>query len=433
MNPSSLIKQQLKQKLKFENEDNDDLAGDITNTVSGNNISRLFTPSKNNPKTISILSFLNGSDKINVNVDETTTYYHYPIDFLDKDFENLNVTQYKKVNLCIYTINTTKVKPFMLWLLNKNGNTMYWPNFQPKTNIVSESEKRLRDLSIYNKSKCMGYKSYDNQVFIFYNLEDNYETVDYCKDSTPFWWSTLHEIILAEYILYFTVHDSVRNVFLRDNRLIYLLDKDNHSYELPSVAFNGSHSHTMDYNVKVGLGQANPAWASQGPYYYFANYLRAAKFGSWNVMGNFQEHDIDGEIITDNEHGRFKKGGVIRFIIFPSRIKVVMNRPWDKENKQVPSLQKEIIETSKEYKLKLYDSKGTWTKEYDSVFLGPLEIEKNVFVHSGISWTLKSYFQYKPLSYHYFDKKTIPEKYTPDLDKDIDVYKNKSFPYFKII
>ncbi len=432
MNPSSLIKQQLKQKLKFEDKHDDVLAGDIKSYNSGN-ITRLFTPSKHNPKTISILSFLNGSDKINVNVDEITTYYHYPIDFLDKDIENLNVGQYNKVNLCIYTVNTTIVKPFMLWLLNKHDNYMYWPNFKPKTNIESESEKKLHDLSIYDKCNFMGYQSYNKEVFVFYKLEDNYDILDYYKSTTPFWWGTLHEIILADYMLYFTIHHSVTDLFLRDNRLIYLLDKENHAYELPTVAFNGSHSHTMDYNVKVGLGQGNPAGASQGPYYYFANYLRAAKFGSWNVMKNFQEKDIDGEIITDNEHGRFKKGGVIRFVIFPSKIKVVMNRPWDKENKQVPSLQKEIIETSKEYKLKLYDSKGTWTKDYDSVFLGPLEISKNVFIHSGISWTLKSYFQYKPISYHYFDKKTIPEKYTPDLDKDIDVYKNKSFPYFKII
>jgi len=430
MNPSSLIKQQLKQKLKFTNKQDDGLAGDISNK---DDITRMFTPSKHNPKTISILSFLNGNESITVNIDNPITYYHYPIDFLNKDVQNLKVSDFKKVNLCIFTVNTTLIKPFLQYLLNKHGDIMYWPNFVPKMNIDSESSEKLTELDIKDKTKFMGYNIYKKEVYMFYQLEDNYNTTDYYTKDSDFWWCTINEIILENYVLYYKIHRSVWNEFLRERRLLYLLDKKNLAYELPTIGFNGSHSHGMDYNVRVGISKANPAWASQGPYYYFANYLRAAKFGAYNVIGNFKEKEIDGDIITDNEHGRFKKGGIIRFVLFPSRVKVVMNRPWDKPMKQVPSLEKDIIDKSTEYKFKLYDSKGTWTKDYDSVFLGPLEIANNKYIHSGISWTVKSYFQYKPLSYHYFDKKTIPEKYNPGIDEKIDIYKEKDYPYFKII
>ena len=79
---------------------------------------------------------------------------------------------------------------------------------------------------------------------------------------------------------------------------------------------------------------------------------------------------------------------------------------------------------------KIYDTKGSWVKDYDSVLLGPLKIGNNKVIHNGTSLTVKSYYQYKSLSYHYLDKKTIPEQYTPDLDeKYYDLSDNK---YFKI-
>ncbi len=403
MNPSSLIKQQLHDKLQFTHTIQDNVAGDIVNT------SRLFTPVCDNLKTKSVLEFLNVSNKIDINVTEPLTYYDYPIDFLDKDIENLNVRKYKKVNLCIYTVDTTILKPFLMWLLNKINNVMYWPNFKPTANILLEAQEKIKALSIYDKSEFMGYKLIEKEVFMFYKLEDNYDILDNYKNDMPFWWGSLNEILLVNYILYYKIHNSVKNLFLQDRRLLYLKDIEGDNYEIPIIGFNGSNSYTMDYNVKIGLNRGNPSTASQGPYYYFANYLRAAKFGSWNVMGNYKEKDIDGEIITDNEYGRYKNGGIIRFILFPNKIKVYLNRPWDKKIKQIPSMQKSITETSTEYKLKLFDTKGNWANEYDSVFLGPLEVSDNVYVHSGISCVVKNFLQYKSISYHYFNKKSIPE------------------------
>ena len=161
--------------------------------------------------------------------------------------------------------------------------------------------------------------------------------------------------------------------------------------------------------------------ASQGPFYYFANYMRAAKFAAWNVTGGYKEQEIAGDLITDNKFGRYIKGGIIRYIVYPGKTKVILNRPWDKVNDQV-SQDKEI---SKD-KRKVYDTKGTWVKDYDSVLLGPINVDGSI-IHNGTSLTVKSYYQYKAISYHYLDKKTVPQQYSPEIDKNYDEMNNVKF------
>jgi len=141
-------------------------------------------------------------------------------------------------------------------------------------------------------------------------------------------------------------------------------------------------------------------------------------------MGGYKESESGGELITDNEFGRYIKGGIIRFIVYPGKTKVVMNRPWDKKNNQNEN------ESLSEEKMKVYDTKGEWTKEYESVLLGPIKVDNKV-LHNGSSLTVKNFYQYKSLSYHYLDKKTVPPQYSPDVDMnytDID----SSLKYLKI-
>ena len=73
---------------------------------------------------------------------------------------------------------------------------------------------------------------------------------------------------------------------------------------------------------------------------------------------------------------------------------------------------------SKEKK-KVYDTKANWSKEYESVLVGEIEVDGKV-LHNGTSITVKDYYQYKSLSYHYLDKKTVPQQYSPEVDKDYD-------------
>ena len=424
MIPTSKIKQQLKKTMDFKRET--PLAGkDIINTIKQDNI---LAPNNITPGSVSIMSFLQ-TKKDNTNTDKFISmqpikYYYYPIEFLNKDIDKINMKG-KTVNICIYMVDTTTTKPFLTYLLNKLDNKFTWPFFQLKTNnIKKECETKLINLQILNNTQFKGYINFSNEIYMFYKIDDNFEYKKNIEDQTPFWFVTMYEILFARRILYYEIVSKVYNLFIKERRLQYLLDKKNLYYQIPLVLYNGAPSHKLDFYLKAGLLKASIT-ASQGPYYYFANYLRAAKFGSWNVVGGYKEEEKGGELITDNEFGRYIRGGIIRFIVYPGKQKVVLNRSWDKENPQI----KRDLEMDN-IKKKIYDTKSSWIKEYDSVLLGPLETAPNQKIHNGISLTVKSYYQYKSLSYHYLDKKSIPQKYTPDIDKDYwNINKNK---YFKI-
>ena len=408
MIPGSKIKDQLRKKM-INNSSKSDLAGSENKTVKNLKVNTL-APDRVTPGSASIMSFLQTKSKERGSREfdsmNPIKYYYYPIEFLNKDIENISIN--KKINMCIFTVNTEISKPFLLFLLHNNKGNFDWPYFTSKKNVKSECEDKLINLQILNDTEFSGYIEKDDEIFVFYKLIDNFDYDQNIKSTTPFWFTTMFEILFCRRVLYYKVESSVYSIFIKERRLQYLLDKNNLYYQIPLIMFNGVPSHKLDFYLQAGLLKASIS-ASQGPYYYFANYLRAAKFASWNVMGGYKEQESGGEIITDNEFGRYIKGGIIRFIVYPGKTKVIMNRPWDEKNKQTDK-----SEMSEEKK-KVYDTKGNWVNDYDSVLLGPVNVD-NKTLHNGVSLTVKSFYQYKSLSYHYLDKKTVPQQYSPDID-----------------
>ncbi len=411
MIPASKIKNQLKRKIKLEKP----VKRDDENNSSGNNKDNSSILSDSlTPSSVSILSLLEKRSTQRKEIVENMTpvkYYHYPIDFLDKDIENIK--NGRKVNLCIFTVSTEISKPYILYLLYNNDKKFFWPSFKSTKNIKNECEEKLINLNILNDCEFSGYITKNNEEYIFYKLKDNFDYDQYLKSTTPFWFVSMFEILFTRKVLYFDIDSEVYNIFIHDRRLQYLLDKSNLYYKLPVVLYNGAPSHKLDFYLEAGLLKGS-IMGSQGPFYYFANYMRAAKFAAWNVTGGYKEQEIAGELITDNEFGRYIKGGIIRYIVYPGKTKAVLNRPWDPENNQV--IQDKHM--SKEKK-KVYDTKAGWTKEYESVLVGEIDVDGKR-LHNGTSITVKDYYQYKSISYHYLDKKTVPQQYSPEIDENYD-------------
>ncbi len=411
MIPSSKIKNQLKEKMNFSStkSEKSDLAGSNKSVVK-KLAENILAPDRGTPGTTSIMSFLktntNEKNKSEFESMNPIKYYYYPIEFLNKDIDN--IPSKKKVNMCIFTVNTEISKPFLMFLLNNKKGVFKWPYFISKNNVKKECEDKLINLQILNDTEFSGYIEKNNEIYVLYKLIDNFDYDQNLKSTTPFWFVTMFEILFSRKIMYFQIESNVYNFFIKERRLQYLLDKNNLYYQIPLILYNGAPSHKLDFYLEAGLLKASVS-ASQGPYYYFANYLRAAKFAGWNVMGGYSEQEQGGELITDNKFGRYIKGGVIRFIVYPGKTKTVMNRAWDKKNDQ-----NENVDLSEE-RMKVYDTKGEWVKDYDSVLLGPIKVD-NKIIHNGTSLTVKSFYQYKSLSYHYLDKKTVPDQYSPDID-----------------
>jgi len=424
MNPNCKIKQELKQRLQFtENKDLDNLQSKSPKkTPVSKSILDEESASEHTLPPISSTE-INTPSKLYATTHTPSSFYHYPIDFLNKNIDDINYSDITRVNICIFTVCTDGMSPFLLYLLNKHDDNMLWPHFTPTYNIDVESKSKLTDLNIEDQTEFKGYIHRDDTVYMFYQIQDNFKHRMLCNEKEPFWWASIYEILFSRTLLYFVVSPSVYNLFIEETRLQHLLDEKNLPHETPIVAYNGYNDNELEYSLRVGVFKGNPAIASHGPFYYFTNYMRAAKFGAYNVLEGYSEKEIGGEIITDNEYGRYTRGGIIRYIIFPGRQKIMFNRPWDKNNANNESIPP--------YKKKLYNTEGNWAKDYDSVILGPVEISPGKLIHNGSSFILSNFYQYKAITYHYLDKSSIPEQYLPKLDEEFWNV-NPEQQYFKI-
>ena len=62
-------------------------------------------------------------------------------------------------------------------------------------------------------------------------------------------------------------------------------------------------------------------------------------------------------------------------------------------------------------KMRISDHDGKWSENYDSVFLGKIELDNGSYLKNTPIIVLKDYNQQIPLSYHYIDKSCLNEKY----------------------
>ena len=69
--------------------------------------------------------------------------------------------------------------------------------------------------------------------------------------------------------------------------------------------------------------------------------------------------------------------------------------------------------------LRISDHDGTWTRIYDSVYLGNQELDDGSFLEETPMIVLKDYNQQIPLSYHFIDKNSLGYKY----DSNNDTYR----------
>ena len=85
---------------------------------------------------------------------------------------------------------------------------------------------------------------------------------------------------------------------------------------------------------------------------------------------------------------------LIRFALFLGRLKVPMNLPKDKIDESL--IKKQLLrENEKEVKhtMRISDHDGIWTRDYDSVYIGRLELDNGQKMENSC-WVVKSFTQY---------------------------------------
>jgi hypothetical protein len=362
------------------------------------------------------------------------------------------------VEYLVYYINKKAYKPFLEFMLYKSDDddTFYFPNFSQDISSYDILENadllldnllgadlctfkgRLIETDYMNDIKS----AYINQrVILLYELKEKNDTVPRMKKNDTLWWATVSELINYRKILFYNISDTVTDIFLAYTQAIKLYHNES-LIETPMVVFNGSDSNSAKYNAVFSIKKSDNE-SRYGPFYYFTDLYNAMRYSCY-----------------DNEtHEKNKKGGLVRFIIYPGKMKMFLekNKP-DRSEMAKYICSKHPIEKNT---IQFRDNDCKWTEQYNSVYNGiykiPIkksdgmtedeaadvaaDVAVDGFIYglddSGIDIDIASdildggnkakniyflamricineYIFQTPLSYYYIDTKDIPNKYEYD-------------------
>ena len=341
--------------------------------------------------------------------------FDYPIyDILRKDFKKIS-DNVRKITICPFFVTTCRnrfgiEKPYLQYLLYKYPETsgklsdlLVFPfkRFKHKINYLKESNKLLSK-AINIKIAPIGFLEDSESIFVFYDLSkvDEYtnkpraeqQWLKLIKHKSALWWVLIDEICNHKKSLNFHIHKSVYMLFYKNPTLIYLM-MDSKRIEIPIVAYYGNYYKFLPIIVTLGLKKEHYSSMSDmfGPFYYFTDYIGAFRQGGWTY--NYKQRKVYNREIAD-ENGKIIKGGIVRFAIFMSNTKVLL----DKYKSKITSGKKKHTD---------------WAKQYQSLYIGRVPKINGSVWEMNPKYVIKDYEQQIPLSMHLINMKSLKSTWDP--------------------
>lgn len=356
------------------------------------------------------------------------------------------------VEFLVYYINHTGYKPFLEFMLFKSSedDMLYFPNFLHSTsnyeilenasllldNLLGEGlcsfKGRVVESPTMNDVKSARIQQ---RIILLYELREKNDTDMRLRHTDSIWWGTVSEIFNYRKIMFYDISNTVTDVFLAYPAAIKIFHNEV-LLETPMVFYNGSDSNTAKYNAIFSIKKANND-SRYGPFYYFTDLYNAMRYACY---------DIDtGE--------KNKKGGVVRFIIYPGKMKVFMKK--DRPDKSDMAKNIYSINPLEKKTGQFRDNDCKWKEQYNSAYNGVYKIsvkksettsssdddddssdgsdhdnKNDDFVNKVSEKGKQKYIYYlamriciseynfqTPLSYCYIDTKDVPDKYEYDFKK----------------
>jgi hypothetical protein len=360
-------------------------------------------------------------------------YYNYGIkNFLSKEINEIKTSnQYISIHLCVYSVNTQGVLPFLQYLLTNNGyNLLTFPKLPiytliNKQSLIPYSEVYLSGIlqssfdEFTRNVKYDGFYEYDDDLYLFFDVTNCDINIDETYFSNHVRFGIMDEIVNHKNICNIQIDYNTTNFFIKNESLMYLFDEKNESYELPIIGFVGKSTEQKAHFVHMFRESAKDKTAILGPYFYFTSFHNAIRHGGWSA--DYKEERSYDNIITDHS-GKYKKGGLVRFALFIGKAKYIENLPNDPNDEseiKKNRLNDNMLDSKTEMlTLRISDHDGIWAKQYDSIYLGKLELDDGSIIKDAPYVVLKEYNQQIPLSFHFIDKNTLG-----------DCYEEKNFNY----
>jgi hypothetical protein len=157
--------------------------------------------------------------------------------------------------------------------------------------------------------------------------------------------------------------------FVRDNMSLFtILDTNNKALEFPSAVYVGRDQANLNFTSTFGNRKSHDN-TMLGPHYYFTDFENASKHY-----------------------------GAVRFAIFTGHTLVKLNFPNDEIDESF--LKKQKLDNKYELMTqRITDYDGKWATDYDSVYLGHIELDDGQMLRNTPIIVVKVYDQQIPLDY----------------------------------
>lgn len=330
-------------------------------------------------------------------------YYLCGEKYLNIDINYLTYDKYnnKPINICWYTINKKLKTPFIEYLLYKSDeNELIFPKIS-NTNMNSAREifertdnytNEMIKMLFINDKTYMRYipKGYylnndSKEIYIFVELflkpnilVSNYEKND--VKNNQYYFVCFDEIMNSGYTYNIKIADKVCDFFIENDKFICICDIDNNVCINPIVCYVDKSEREIEYTLSFGLNVCDRG-SILGPYYYFTNYDGCL----YNIMKN-----------SNNNNNIKTRKGVLKFIIFTEKMNVLLNYPNDNIDDSEYKKTKLLLDKSDREKynfdiltMKISDYKGNWTNNYDSVYVGLVNLDDDNVLMKYPLWVLR--------------------------------------------
>ena len=308
------------------------------------------------------------------------------------------------IHICAYHVNSIHMLPFLEYFLfksNKEEEEQFaFPSFEYDStmNVMTKSVTLMQVLCLtYYKNAEYNYKGFmndDNNIYLFFDCS-NLKLDSYNMGrNNDLWLVAMDEIINQKQVCNFKINNKVVDFFKTNSNFLFLTDFAENVIEMPTIVYSGCSKEKLNFIATFGVPREEDD-ALMGKYYYFTDYQNAIKI--YRIFNNNEDF-----------------GGLIRSAIFLGKTKVPLNHQHDEidESRVTKDMLLNNYENDAGYKkikmmLRISDRDGNWTKKYDSVFLGKLELDDGTIFNYYPLWIIKDWEQQIVLSSHIIDNNSL--------------------------
>jgi hypothetical protein len=319
------------------------------------------------------------------------------------------------IHICGYQISKLNNHPYLEFLMNTHStyhNTLCFPqftysSFSSSDFVITQSSVYLKQLSIFqHKLIDVYYKGYthdnNNNIYLFFNILGLDMIGSKKSKKDDIWLVTVEEIEHSGAICDYKIDEALTIFFRNNNKLLELRDIEGRFYETPSVVYNYCPLNKVDFVTMFGVPPSSND-AMFGRYYYFTDYKNAVKNAYW---------------LEDKRKN--EKSVILRCLILLGKLNVKMNYPNDTVDASVITqdmLQKASESNHTEYQkikmlMRVSDRDGIWTKEYNSVFVGNIELDDGSLFENYPLTVVKEYEHHMVYTSHIVDASKLGDKWS---------------------